>query len=139
MPTEAWAMVEEGHPQNTLKELLSALDVQREDVLDWHEDTGEDTHTRERLISDIMTPPDHTHNWQDLSLSTAQKNDYIKTIKNVQRLDCKTPQEEAELIAILLRQTCEDSNKTAALITPCLLYTSPSPRDQRGSRMPSSA
>ena len=25
------------------------------------------------------------------------------------------------------------------LITPCLLYTSPSPRDQRGSRMPSSA
>ena len=25
------------------------------------------------------------------------------------------------------------------IITPCLLYTSPSPRDQRGSRMPSSA
>ena len=25
------------------------------------------------------------------------------------------------------------------LIVPCLLYTSPSPRDQRGSRMPSSA
>ena len=24
-------------------------------------------------------------------------------------------------------------------LTPCLLYTSPSPRDQRGSRMPSSA
>ena len=26
-----------------------------------------------------------------------------------------------------------------ALLTSCLLYTSPSPRDQRGSRMPSSA
>ena len=26
-----------------------------------------------------------------------------------------------------------------ALFRPCLLYTSPSPRDQRGSRMPSSA
>ena len=25
------------------------------------------------------------------------------------------------------------------LVKPCLLYTSPSPRDQRGSRMPSSA
>ena len=25
------------------------------------------------------------------------------------------------------------------LVIPCLLYTSPSPRDQRGSRMPSSA
>ena len=27
----------------------------------------------------------------------------------------------------------------ATTMTPCLLYTSPSPRDQRGSRMPSSA
>ena len=27
----------------------------------------------------------------------------------------------------------------AAMLGPCLLYTSPSPRDQRGSRMPSSA
>ena len=26
-----------------------------------------------------------------------------------------------------------------AMAMPCLLYTSPSPRDQRGSRMPSSA
>ena len=30
-------------------------------------------------------------------------------------------------------------SRTAALIEDCLLYTSPSPRDQRGSRMPSSA
>ena len=28
---------------------------------------------------------------------------------------------------------------TAGTVSPCLLYTSPSPRDQRGSRMPSSA
>ena len=28
---------------------------------------------------------------------------------------------------------------TSVLVTSCLLYTSPSPRDQRGSRMPSSA
>ena len=33
----------------------------------------------------------------------------------------------------------EADNPKAALITFCLLYTSPSPRDQRGSRMPSSA
>ena len=33
------------------------------------------------------------------------------------------------------------SNKQVkvAILTGCLLYTSPSPRDQRGSRMPSSA
>ena len=32
-----------------------------------------------------------------------------------------------------------DGSKLAALLDTCLLYTSPSPRDQRGSRMPSSA
>ena len=29
--------------------------------------------------------------------------------------------------------------RSASVSYPCLLYTSPSPRDQRGSRMPSSA
>ena len=33
----------------------------------------------------------------------------------------------------------DKSNETFALFISCLLYTSPSPRDQRGSRMPSSA
>ena len=32
-----------------------------------------------------------------------------------------------------------DWNREFATSSPCLLYTSPSPRDQRGSRMPSSA
>ena len=32
-----------------------------------------------------------------------------------------------------------DINNVRAIILGCLLYTSPSPRDQRGSRMPSSA
>ena len=31
------------------------------------------------------------------------------------------------------------STSNTAGLDPCLLYTSPSPRDQRGSRMPSSA
>ena len=31
------------------------------------------------------------------------------------------------------------NNPTANKVIACLLYTSPSPRDQRGSRMPSSA
>ena len=33
----------------------------------------------------------------------------------------------------------DNPDKSVALLTTCLLYTSPSPRDQRGSRMPSSA
>ena len=35
--------------------------------------------------------------------------------------------------------TPDEMSKALYLPEPCLLYTSPSPRDQRGSRMPSSA
>ena len=38
---------------------------------------------------------------------------------------------------LLVGQYLVDGNM--AYLRPCLLYTSPSPRDQRGSRMPSSA
>ena len=36
-------------------------------------------------------------------------------------------------------EEAEKTNGRWAMIGICLLYTSPSPRDQRGSRMPSSA
>ena len=42
---------------------------------------------------------------------------------------------EAENIISDTLQKCDDGE----LYLDCLLYTSPSPRDQRGSRMPSSA
>ena len=40
---------------------------------------------------------------------------------------------------ILSAMQMDHQSLMAALLHDCLLYTSPSPRDQRGSRMPSSA
>ena len=46
----------------------------------------------------------------------------------------------ASVCTALLHDVIEDTNTTREeLAEICLLYTSPSPRDQRGSRMPSSA
>ena len=39
----------------------------------------------------------------------------------------------------LLAEKLANNQALSAHLTACLLYTSPSPRDQRGSRMPSSA
>ena len=39
----------------------------------------------------------------------------------------------------VLPNLSEDDAETLGYFMACLLYTSPSPRDQRGSRMPSSA
>ena len=50
---------------------------------------------------------------------------------------------EALAYANRLHDECEQHPSQYNLVAPwfeiCLLYTSPSPRDQRGSRMPSSA
>ena len=41
--------------------------------------------------------------------------------------------------AVLMNTAIAQSNNPPEMALACLLYTSPSPRDQRGSRMPSSA
>ena len=57
-----------------------------------------------------------------------------------------TPEMDGEITAILVKVGAEVASgdalielKTVVQRAACLLYTSPSPRDQRGSRMPSSA
>ena len=61
-------------------------------------------------------------------------------------LDRRREQEKAKREAILAEQGLREGKESElekkiqfALLTPCLLYTSPSPRDVRSSRMPSSA
>ena len=52
-----------------------------------------------------------------------------------------------DLLGMTMKGACERvgvelgaiEDVVAGCVNPCLLYTSPSPRDQRGSRMPSSA
>ena len=49
------------------------------------------------------------------------------------------PKAEIAALFALLKQYVADDLETLNENNVCLLYTSPSPRDQRGSRMPSSA
>ena len=48
-------------------------------------------------------------------------------------------EEKLLVLALESEDTKQITNAIKAVIKACLLYTSPSPRDQRGSRMPSSA
>ena len=54
--------------------------------------------------------------------------------KNVLETKGRQKQQEFKLEEEELRELADELRSN-----PCLLYTSPSPRDQRGSRMPSSA
>ena len=53
-------------------------------------------------------------------------------------LDVMMPEMDGMETCIRIRDNANLDNAVIAFLT-CLLYTSPSPRDQRGSRMPSSA
>ena len=67
-------------------------------------------------------------------------------LENPELLEADKNAEYAEVIEIDLNEIKEpilcapnDPDDARTLSEVCLLYTSPSPRDQRGSRMPSSA
>lgn len=114
---QSWKNIEEGHPQATLKQLLERLDIKREDVKTWPNIPLEKNNmaTREKLVSQIMLPSEQTDEWQKTKITSKE----IKSsLENIKHYDCTTPQEEANLISILLREVLEDKEKTAALITP---------------------
>ena len=67
------------------------------------------------------------------SLGRLVKDGKIKSMEEIYLFSL--PIKEYQVVDILLPKLTDEVMK----ITPCLLYTSPSPRDQRGSRMPSSA
>jgi ATP-dependent helicase/nuclease subunit B len=114
MSDEGWQAIEEGHPQTTLKNLLADLECNRKDVAIWPHIKKPDE-AKEKLISDVMLPATATDKWAQHE----DKPDALSGIlKNTKRYDCATPEEEAALISIILRETLEEKTKTAALITP---------------------
>ncbi|MEQ8735920.1 MAG: double-strand break repair protein AddB [Rhodospirillaceae bacterium] len=110
---DAWDALEETHPQYTLKSLLAHFNIQRSDVAVWPDETRtakEDQ--RERLISEVMRPPETSEQWRTLTGLTADAAD------GLQRIEAPTPREEAAAIALILRWVAEDETRTGALVTP---------------------
>jgi ATP-dependent helicase/nuclease subunit B len=114
MDDESWHAMDDTHPQATLRTLLKDLDEDRANVALWPAAQNPPREKIRALMSEIMRPADTTQEWRTI-------NDRISIAPNdiaVQRYDCANPQEEALVIALALRETLEDSEKTAALVTP---------------------
>ena len=69
------------------------------------------------------------------------EGDLLTYVSGVSKLAVQFTLKQDELASVHLSSaaSAENSQWKAMLENGCLLYTSPSPRDQRGSRMPSSA
>lgn len=102
----------ETHPQFHLKLLLDRMNVGRGEVGRWRWGGGRDAPAvRSRAIANAMTPAFFTSKWQ--MLKSAERR-----LTGVRALELADPAEEAQAIAIALREALEEPGRTAALVTP---------------------
>jgi ATP-dependent helicase/nuclease subunit B len=101
----------ETHPQFQLKLLLDRMGVARGEVERWRWGGGGAPAARSRAIANAMRPAAFTAAWQ---ASPAAE----RRLTGVRALELADPAEEAQAIAIALREVLELPGRTAALVTP---------------------
>ncbi len=108
MNIDSWDAIEESHPQYGLKHLLQHMGIERSSVPNFCTAT---TSPRLELASEIMRPATTTHQWMNTQIDT-------KALENLALITTTTEHEEASAIALLIRETLEQPEKTVTLITP---------------------
>jgi ATP-dependent helicase/nuclease subunit B len=102
----------ESHPQFHLKLLLDRMNVARGEVLRWRWGGGRVAPAaRSRAIGHAMAPAQFTRKWQNLPPPE-------RRLTGVRALELADPAEEAQAIALALREALETPARTAALVTP---------------------
>ncbi|HEV2865980.1 MAG TPA: double-strand break repair protein AddB, partial [Allosphingosinicella sp.] len=102
----------ETHPQFHLKLLLDRIGVGRGEVQRWRWGGGRDAPAaRSRAIAHAMAPPEFTRKWQALPPRE-------RRLTGIRALELADPGEEAQAIALALREALDEPGRTAALVTP---------------------
>ena len=100
------------HPQYHLKLLLNRMGVNRDEVQAWHR-SGPTAASpqRSRAISSLFLPPEASAAWIDLPADE-------RRLSGVRVMECADPEEEAQAIALLVREALADPEKRIAVVTP---------------------
>ncbi|MGF7170026.1 ATP-dependent helicase/nuclease subunit B [Sphingobium xanthum] len=111
-PGETRPPARDSHPQYALKLLLHRMDVHRDEVALWRWGSEHDARAaRGKAISNAMLPALLTGGWPDVPPAE-------RSLKDVHAIEAANPAEEAQAIAIALREAVETPGRTAALVTP---------------------
>jgi ATP-dependent helicase/nuclease subunit B len=110
MPAIDWDAVDPSHPQAGLKRLLAALGTDRESVEPWTSASG-DIAPRFRGLAAALAPAATV----DFATSRAAAEAGLAGLVVV---DATSEREEADAIALIMRETLETPGRTAALVTP---------------------
>jgi ATP-dependent helicase/nuclease subunit B len=109
LDNEAWDDIEPTHPQHGLKAILAAAGVTRGDVGTWGADG---VSPRVDMLREALRPASTTERWRSGPPLPAE------ACSGIIRVDCETVGEEAEVIALAMRQALKTPGRTAALVTP---------------------
>ena len=113
MADDAWALIDPAHPasaahpQAALKVLLDGIGVARAEVADW-DDAAAPQAARVRAAQRALDP----------TLTAAGSRPDAAALADIPLLEAASPAEEAQAIALALRQALETPGRIAALVTP---------------------
>lgn len=127
MPDEEWNLLgpfkldpetgktkraQETHPQYHMKLLINRMSIARAEIARWPR-TGESgaLARRSRALSNAFTVPKLTARWQEL-----ESNE--RSLAGVETVEAQNSAEEAQVVALLVREALEDPGKRVAIITP---------------------
>lgn len=100
------------HPQYHLKLLLNRMGVSRSEVRNWHRSGASAAPPqRSHAISNLFLPPEASGVW--VNLPSEQRR-----MTGVRIMESANPEEEAQAIAVLIRQALGVPEKRVTLITP---------------------
>lgn len=102
----------ETHPQFQLKLLLDRMDAGRGEVRQWPAGSDHDASlARGRAIANALAPADFTGKWTTLDADR-------RRLAGIRAVELATGADEAQAIALALREALETPERTAALVTP---------------------
>lgn len=115
MDDETWACLSDTHPQHHLKMTLKQMNVTRNELEDIPSTStqGKDN-ARVRLSSLMMLPAEKTDIWHNI----AAHNFSDSMFQGLEYYPCAHSQEEATVIALVMRSYLEHKEKVIALVTP---------------------
>lgn len=112
MDDESWRSVSPQHPQYALKQLIDDFDIERKDIAQLGGKAG----NRAWVASELMRPSEVADRWQ---VTLAGQKDRMKDgLANFSLLEALDKNEEATIIALIMRRELEKPSGDVALVTP---------------------
>lgn len=120
LDTESWGAIGPEHPEHPqfgLKKLLDALGCARSEIARLGPPSSDAAQARTRLIAEAMRPAGTTERWEAFA-TNARKEPVAAAPQGLGLIEAPTAQDEAEAVALILREAAETPGKTAALVSP---------------------